>query len=238
MKKLDFKTLIIFEDADYLAINKPAGISTLEDRTNESHLLSMARIYFNEIQVCHRIDKDTSGVLVFAKNPDSYRHLSMQFQNREVNKIYHAVVQGQTDYNRRMVDVPLEVKNHGKVRWDNKSGKESITYFSTIQNFKSNSLVECIPVTGRRHQIRVHLNYLNCSIVGDKMYGGEPVYLSQIKRKYKPGQGEERPIIERMALHARLIKFKSPGNKITTIEADYPKDFSILLKQLNKYNKV
>jgi 23S rRNA pseudouridine955/2504/2580 synthase len=142
MKKLDFKTLIIFEDADYLAINKPAGISTLEDRTNESHLLSMARINFNEMQVCHRIDKDTSGVLVFAKNPDSYRHLSMQFQNREVNKIYHAVVQGQTDYNRRMVDLPLEVKNHGKVRWDNKSGKESITYFSTIQNFKSNSLVE------------------------------------------------------------------------------------------------
>jgi len=238
MKKLDFRDLIIYEDINYLAINKPPGISTLEDRANENHLLSMARIHFQDIQVCHRIDKDTSGVLIFAKNPDSYKHLSMQFQNREVNKTYHAIVQGQTNFNRHEVNMPLNVKTQGKVKWDQKSGKESITYFSTIQNFKSNSLLECIPITGRRHQIRVHLDYLNYSIVGDSMYGGDFIYLSQIKRKYKPGLQEERPIINRMALHAKVVTFKSSDNTIKTIEADYPKDFNILIKQLNKFSKI
>jgi 23S rRNA pseudouridine955/2504/2580 synthase len=238
MKKPDFKSLIIFENEDYLAINKPAGISTLEDRTNENHLLSIARVHFGDIQVCHRLDKDTSGVLIFAKSPESYRHLSMQFQNRQVDKTYHAVVHGQTDFDHQIVDVPLETRNHGKVRWDHKTGKESITHFSTIQNFKSNSLLACVPVTGRRHQIRVHFNYLNYSIVADTMYGGELIYLSQIKRKYKPGQRDERPIMDRMALHARNIKFKSTSNREISIEADYPKDFNILLKQLKKYSEI
>jgi len=238
MRRLDFRDLIIFEDIDYLAINKPAGISTLEDRSDDLHLLSMAKDYLQDIQVCHRIDKDTSGVLVFAKNPESYKHLSLQFQNREVNKTYHAVVKGQTAFNKHLVSVPLYVKNQGKVKWDQKSGKESITYYSTIENFTANSLLECIPITGRRHQIRVHLNYLNYSIVGDTMYDGDLLYLSQIKRKYKPGQQEEKPIINRMALHAKLIDFKTKDNTPITIEASYPKDFRILLKQLNKYCKL
>lgn len=238
MRRIDFKELIIFEDIDYLAINKPAGISTLEDRKNNYHLLSMAKGYLSDIQVCHRIDKDTSGVLVFAKNQASYKQLSLQFQNREVTKIYHAVVQGQTHFDSQFVDLPLIVKTHGKVRWDQRKGKESSTYFHTIQNFQSNSLVKCTPVTGRKHQIRVHLNYLGCSIVGDTMYDGQPIYLSQIKRKYKPGQREEAQMISRMALHAKLISFNSMDNTINTIEADYPKDFNILLKQLNKYAKI
>ena len=97
MKKISFNDLIIFEDSDYLAISKPPGISTLEDRQDNFNILSMAKDSYPDIQNCHRIDKDTSGVLVMAKNPEAYRHLSLQFQNREVQKIYHAVVHGQTE---------------------------------------------------------------------------------------------------------------------------------------------
>ena len=235
MKKLSFRDLIVFEDADYLAINKPDGISTLEDKAEDTHILSMAKQVYPDIQVCHRIDKDTSGVLVLAKNPAAYKHLSLQFQNREVIKIYHAVVHGQTEFKNHLVDVQLIVKNQGIVKWDTKSGKDSKTYLNTLQNFKSYSLVECNPTTGRRHQIRVHLKFSNHSIVADTLYEGEPIYLSQIKRKYKPGQREEKPIINRMALHARSIRFKGLDNEDQTIEAPYPKDFFILLKQLNKY---
>lgn len=238
MKKLSFGDLILFEDADYLAINKPDGISTLEDKAEDTHILSMAKHIYPDIQVCHRIDKDTSGVLVFAKNPVAYKHLSMQFQNREVVKIYHAVVHGQTEFKNHLIDIQLMVKNQGLVKWDTKSGKDSKTYLNTLQNFKSNSLVECKPITGRRHQIRVHLKYSTHPIVADTLYEGEYIYLSQIKRKYKPGQREEKPIINRMALHAYSICFKDLDNENQTIQAPYPKDFSILLKQLNKYCEI
>jgi len=137
-----------------------------------------------------------------------------------------------------LVDVPLIVKTHGKVRWDKRKGKESATYFETLQNFQSNSLVECTPVTGRKHQIRVHLNALSCSIVADTMYGGQPIYLSEIKRKYKLGNKEEPQMISRMALHAKQISFLGNDNSLKTIESDYTKDFNILLKQLNKYASI
>lgn len=235
MKKKNFEDLVIFEDDDYLAINKPNGVSTLEDRAADSHILLMAKDLFPNIQACHRIDKDTSGVLILAKNPDAYKHLSMQFQNRKVRKIYHAVVHGQTEYNNHLVELPLIVKNQGIVKWDSKSGKPSSTYFTTLQNFKSFSLLECNPITGRRHQIRVHLKYCNHSIVADSKYEGEHIYLSQIKKKYKPGQREEKPLIGRMALHANSITFKTINEKDLTVEAPYPKDFQVLIKQLNKY---
>ena len=236
MKRIQFKDLILFEDLDYLAINKPPGISTLEDRGDNTHILSMAKGSFPDIQVCHRIDKDTSGVLVFAKNTEAYKSISLQFQERTVRKNYHAVVQGQSNFNNFLVDVPLNVKSKGVVKWDAKVGKESTTYFNTLQNFKAYSLVECKPITGRRHQIRIHLKYVKYSIVADTKYEGEDIYLSKMKKNYKSGQNEEKPIISRMALHANSILFKTLDNKEQLIEAPYPKDYQILLKQLNKFN--
>jgi len=238
MKKKSFKDFVLFEDADYLAINKPHGISTLEDRAENTHILSLAKEQFPDIQVCHRIDKDTSGILVFAKNPAAYKHLSLQFQNRKVSKIYQAIVHGQTEFNNLIVDAPLIVKNQGIVKWDTKTGKESSTSITTMQNFKSCSLVECKPITGRRHQIRAHLKYIKHSIVSDIVYEGENIYLSQIKRKYKPGSHEERPMIGRMALHAKTISFRNLNGKVLLIDAPYPKDFQVLLKQLQKFNSV
>ncbi|MCK5206797.1 MAG: RluA family pseudouridine synthase [Cyclobacteriaceae bacterium] len=235
MKKHRFKDLILFENADFLAINKPHGISSLEDRAEDTNILSMAKNLFPDVQVCHRLDKDTSGVLVLAKNPEAYRHLSLQFQNRNVEKIYHAIVHGRTDFKNYMIDLPLLVKNHGIVKWDTKSGKESNTLFTTLQNFKTFSFVECKPITGRRHQIRVHLKYGKHPIVADTLYDGEFVYLSQIKRKYKQSQRTEKPLINRMALHAYSISFKTLDGKVEKIEAPYPKDYSVFLKQLEKY---
>lgn len=235
MKNINLISLILFEDTDFLAINKPSGISTLEDRAEDTHILSMAKNQFPDIQVCHRIDKDTSGVLVFAKNAEAYKHLSIQFQQRKVSKVYHAVVHGQTDFEDKLIDTPLFVKNQGMVKWDTKTGKESLTYFTTLQNFKSYSLIECKPITGRRHQIRVHLKYANHSIVADTKYDGEQAFLSQMKRKYKPGKHEEKPLISRMALHAKSISFESLNGEQIFIDAPYPKDFLVLLKQLKKY---
>jgi 23S rRNA pseudouridine955/2504/2580 synthase len=235
MVKREFNELILFENADFVAINKPYGISTLEDRADKTNLLSEAKKIFPDIQVCHRLDKDTSGVLVLAKTPEGYRHLSLQFQNRQVQKVYHAVVHGSTDFNDFKVDLPLVVKGKGIVKWDANSGKESNTHFTTLKNFRAFSLVKCMPVTGRRHQIRVHLKHCKHSIVADTMYEGELVYLSNIKRNYKQSKHEERPMINRVALHAHSISFKALDDKLVEVEAPYPKDYTVLLKQLEKY---
>jgi 23S rRNA pseudouridine955/2504/2580 synthase len=235
MVKREFNELILFENADFVAINKPYGISTLEDRADKTNLLSEAKKIFPDIQVCHRLDKDTSGVLVLAKTPEGYRHLSLQFQNRQVQKVYHAVVHGSTDFNDFKVDLPLVVKGKGIVKWDANSGKESNTHFTTLKNFRAFSLVKCMPVTGRRHQIRVHLKHCKHSIVADTMYEGELVYLSNIKRNYKQSKREERPMINRVALHAHSISFKAIDDKLVEVEAPYPKDYTVLLKQLEKY---
>ena len=128
MRKLNFNELIIFENEHYLAINKPFGISTLEDRNDDEHILSIANKLFPHLQVCHRLDKETSGVLVLAKNPESYKHLSIQFQERKVVKIYHAVVLGQTNFDNSEINLPLLVKNKGMVKWDPKNGKKSNTF--------------------------------------------------------------------------------------------------------------
>jgi 23S rRNA pseudouridine955/2504/2580 synthase len=235
MVRREFNELILFENADFVAINKPYGISTLEDRADKTNLLSEAKKIFPDIQVCHRLDKDTSGVLVLAKTPEGYRHLSLQFQNRQVQKVYHAVVHGSTDFNDFKVDLPLVVKGKGIVKWDANSGKESNTHFTTLKNFRAFSLVKCMPVTGRRHQIRVHLKHCKHSIVADTMYEGELVYLSNIKRNYKQSKREERPMINRVALHAHSISFKALDDKLVEVEAPYPKDYTVLLKQLEKY---
>ena len=100
-KKLKFDDLILFEDDDYVLINKPPFISTLEDRNTPENLLALAKGKIEDAQVCHRLDKDTSGVLAIAKNPEAYRHLSMQFENRQVSKIYHAVADGLHQFHRK-----------------------------------------------------------------------------------------------------------------------------------------
>ncbi len=237
MKKIEFDKLIIKEDEDYVVINKPYGISTLEDRASNTNILKLAREYNPVLQVCHRLDKETSGILVLAKNEIAYKHLNKQFADRSVNKIYHAVVHGTNTLEYIMFSAPIKALNSGLVKIDTVSGKESHTVFNTLEVFKFHSLMECNPVTGRTHQIRVHLSAMERPIVGDVSYGGQPFFLSQYKPKYNIGKyEEERPLMDRVALHSYSIKFKNPDGDTLYIEAEYPKDIHAILRQMQKFS--
>lgn len=233
-QQYNFEKSILFEDRDYILINKPPFISTLEDRNDPVNILSMAKAYEPEAQACHRLDKDTSGVLAIARNPEAYRHLSMQFENREVKKIYHAVVDGIHRFSDQLVDAPIEKQNDGTAKISRK-GKSAQTYFTTLKTFKNHSLIECRPITGRMHQIRVHLSFLKAPITGDELYGGKLFYVSSVKRGFNlKKMSEEQPLLKRMALHAFSLEFDLLSGVKKLVEAPYPKDFQALIKQLTE----
>lgn len=232
-KRIHFKDLILFEDEDYVLVNKPPFLSTLQDRHGRPDLLALAREYTSDAQVCHRLDKDTSGVLAVAKNPDAYRNLNMQFEHRQVGKVYHAVVDGIHNFEDELVDAPIQKLDDGVVKISRSGGKPAQTWFTALKSFKYHSLIECRPITGRMHQIRIHLAIRQASITGDETYGGKPFLLSQVKRGYKLKKGtEEEPFIKRMALHAFSLRFNDLAGAWHLVEAPYPKDFQALVRQL------
>lgn len=234
MKKLDFEDLMLFQNDDYIVINKPPYLSTLDDRHERQNILDLARDYIPDAQMCHRLDKETSGCLVIAKNPDAYRNIAIQFEHRKVEKIYHAVAEGIHDYDQKLVDRNLVATNQGIAKISLK-GKPATTYFTTLKTYAMHSLIECKPVSGRLHQIRVHLAYLGAPICGDEMYGGKPLYLSSLKRKFNLKKGtEELPIMQRVSLHAYSISFEGMDGNLIEVTAPYPKDFAVLIKQLEK----
>ena len=224
----------MFENEDYVLINKPPFISTLEDRHDPDHILSLAKQWISDAQVCHRLDKDTSGVLALAKNPEAYRHLSMQFENREVSKTYHAVVDGIHSFQEKSVEASILKLNDGTVKIS-REGQPALTYFTTKDTYKAHTLVECHPITGRMHQIRIHLRLLKAPITGDEVYGGKPFFVSSVKRGFNlKKEAEEAPLIKRMALHAFSLEFALLNHETVKIEAPYPKDFQALVKQLSE----
>ena len=232
--KLKFDDLVLFQDENYCLINKPPFISTLEDRNTPENVLALAKTKIDDAQVCHRLDKDTSGVLAIAKNPEAYRHLSMQFENRQVSKIYHAVTDGLHQFQNECVDAPILKQNDGTVRIS-REGKDAQTWFTSLESYKFHTLVECRPVTGRMHQIRIHLSLLKAPIAGDETYGGRIFFLSSVKRGFKLEKNtEEQPLVKRMALHAFSLEFLNLNGEIVNIQAPYPKDFQALLKQLRE----
>lgn len=237
--KINFQDLILFENDDFLLVNKPPHLATLDERTADrgGSLLRLAKEYNSELQAAHRLDKETSGVLAFAKNPAAYRHLAMQFENREVAKRYHAVVKGIHDLEGVSVYLPiLPLKNGTAVKIDRVNGKIAETIFNTLTVYRGYTLVECMPITGRMHQIRIHLSCLKAPIVNDPQYGGEPIFLSSLKRKFNlKKETEEQPLIQRVALHAHSLSFSLMDGTPVRIEAPYPKDFDVLVKQLNKF---
>ena len=231
--RIKFQDLIVFEDEDFILVNKPPFLSTLEDRNEKINLLRLARAYAPDAQVCHRLDKDTSGVLAIAKNPVAYRHLSMQFEKRQVTKLYHAVVDGIHQFNEREVDQPILKQPDGMAKISKREGRPAVTYFTSIRSFRHHTLVACKPITGRMHQIRLHISHLGAPITGDELYGGKPFFLSQVKRKFNlKKETEEEPLIKRMALHAFSLTFNDLSESSRIVEAPYPKDLQVLMKQL------
>jgi len=184
--------------------------------------------------LCHRIDRETSGLLLIAKNPEAYRHFSMQFEHRKVHKIYHAIVNGQLHFNDLWIDLPIIAEQLGKIRIDRKNGKPAQTRFKSLQVFKHFTLMECEPKTGRLHQIRVHLQSQNACIAGDTLYGSDIPMLSWVKRKL---HGTDTPLIQRFALHAKQMRIQAPDGTDLVLEAPYSKDIEVMLKHLNKYNQ-
>ncbi|MBX9851193.1 MAG: RluA family pseudouridine synthase [Cytophagaceae bacterium] len=237
MKTVKFKDLVVYEDEDYILINKPPFVSSLDERFGEATtIIGLAKEYCEEAQLCHRLDKETSGILAIAKNQEAYRALSMQFEHREVEKIYHALAEGVHNFENEVVFLPIYITSHGTAKIDPR-GKPAETQFNTIKAYKNYTLLKCEPVTGRLHQIRVHLWALDAPIAGDTTYGGKPLFLSSIKKKYNlKNETEELPLIQRVALHAFSLKFKPLSGKEVLVEAPYPKDFGVMLKQLEKYS--
>lgn len=223
----------MFENDNYVVVNKPAFIATLEDRNEPVNLLGLARRIYPDAQVCHRLDKETSGALAIARNPEAYRHLSMQFEKREVTKVYHAVVDGLHQFSDLLVDAPILKQDDGTVRISKAEGKSAQTWFNALKSFRMHTLMECKPVTGRMHQIRIHLAISGAPIMGDTLYGGKPFYLSQVKRGYNLKKNtEEEPFMKRMALHAFSLRFLDLDGSEVSVEAPYHKDMAALVKQL------
>lgn len=237
MKPPKFEDLIIFENEHFVAVNKPPFLSTLEDRSSTNNLLKLARDYNEDLTPCHRLDKETSGLLVLAKSAEAYRHMSLQFEHRKIIKIYHAVSDGVHTFENTEVDAPLYVTAKGYVRISKSKGKDSKTHFTTIEKYRGHTLIECSPLTGRTHQIRVHLRSLGAPIACDELYGGKTLFLSALKKKFHLAKDvEEQPLIKRVALHAYRLIFSNLDDGKIEIEAPYPKDFAIAIKQLQKFS--
>ena len=239
MKNLDYS--VIYSDDDIVVLNKRSGILIAADRYNEEapRLDLEAQKEFGKLFAVHRIDKDTSGLIIYARNEDAQRNLSMQFEKREIQKTYHALVYGHPLWETLEVKLPLLPDGDSRHRTvvNKKNGKPSLTEFKLIGTCGPYSWIEAKPKTGRTHQIRVHLAENGLCIVCDPLYSGKQktVRLSEIKKKWNGDEYEERPLLSRLALHAYKIEFAHPrtGEKMV-FTAPYPKDMEATRKQLAK----
>ncbi len=238
-KRPSFQDLILFEDDDLIVLNKPSGISSLADRDGDkSSIHEMAKSYWPDAILCHRLDKFTSGVMLVAKSEAVYRYITLKFQKREVHKTYLTLVEGRQDFHNKLVDFRIYNSGNGKVRLDNALGKPATTYFSTKEQFRHYTLLECQPITGRMHQIRLHLLSIGLPVVGDQLYLGRDILLSNLKRNYKPPMDQdERPVNHGFLLHAHAIEFVMPGKEVLSrFEAPLNPGFEVVLKLLRKWD--
>lgn len=230
---------IIAETADWVAIDKPAGLLSIPDRLGkETSLKEQLKNKYGEIFTVHRIDRDTSGVIVFAKTAEAHQHLSKLFEGRAVEKWYNCLVRGYPAAASGTIEVPIMENPAQPGRMiTHAKGKAALTEYEVLETFRGFSWIRCNIHTGRTHQIRVHLQHLGHSIVGDEWYGdGSPLLLSSLKRNFKTSAGDltERPILSRLALHAAALSIDWQEEKIELL-APLPKDLKATLQQLRKW---
>lgn len=236
------KDWIVFESDDYVALNKPSGLLSIPDRKGKDISLKvLLKEKYGEIFTVHRLDKDTSGLIVFAKNEAAHKQLSSQFEARQTRKIYRGLVIGSLMKEKGSVDSPIsEHPAQNGIMIVHRKGKESLTDYEVLENFSIYSFLQFQIHTGRTHQIRVHMKDIGHPIVCDALYGdGKPILVSSLKSKFKLSKDveEERPILNRLALHAFQLSFKSADEKSIELEAPLPKDMRAALQQLAKSKK-
>ncbi len=236
------KLPILYEDDFLIVVDKPAGLLTIPDRFDPTLPAARAlaeKATGGKLWVVHRIDRETSGCLVFAKDEETHRDLSIQFQEHEVGKFYVGLVHGRLAEESGTIDLPLgeHPAIAGKMTVV-KKGKESRTDYRVVEQWPRHALVQFRIHTGRTHQIRVHMQHLGHPLLCDPIYGdSEPFLLSSVKRKFHLSgkDEEERPLLSRLALHSyKLVVVNTAGEQVTA-EAPLPKDLNAVVQQLRKW---
>jgi 23S rRNA pseudouridine1911/1915/1917 synthase len=237
---------IIYEDTDIIVINKPTGISVTKDRSGKPQLTDILAKQLGDektakLRLVHRLDKDTSGVMILALNRAAQRQFADYFFNRTVKKTYLAIVKGAAIDPEGVIDAPIAPckKKPELMIIDRRDGKESVTNWRLLANFGLVSLIAATPLTGRMHQIRVHLASIGLPLAIDPLYAGRaPIMLSEYKRDYRLGKfQEEKPLIERLTLHAyQLIVPPESGIQNNCFIATLDKKFAATIKMLTKHN--
>jgi 23S rRNA pseudouridine955/2504/2580 synthase/23S rRNA pseudouridine1911/1915/1917 synthase len=234
------RPVIIFENDDFIVINKPSGMLSIPDREGKTiSVKSWLQEQYETIFTVHRLDKDTSGLILFAKNENAHKFLSQLFEGREIMKLYCGFIHGIPAANSGSVDAPIRehsAKNGTMVT--HKKGKPSLTDYEVLESHGNYSWMQFRIHTGRTHQIRVHMKHIGHPILCDPFYGDpSPVLLSSIKRKFKLSkeEEEERPLLNRLALHAWKLSFRDEHGVEHYFEAEVPKDLRAMLQQLKKW---
>ncbi len=240
---------IIYEDQDILVIDKPPGIPVIPDRWDAQKLNAIDMLYSQiqknsstseqKIWVVHRIDQDTSGLVIFAKNSESHRMLNRSFFSATVKKFYLAIVQGCPEKPDGRIDYALSPQKKGRVLVD-PTGKKAITIYRVVEKFSRYSVLEVNPVTGRTHQIRVHLTAIGHPLVVDPLYTAKTQFgITDLKRYARILTEEVPALISRLTLHAMKLKIMHPITK-TEMEftAEIPKDMQAILKALRKWDSI
>lgn len=232
----------IYEDEHLIVANKPAGLLSIPDRFgNKDSLLAALERQYGKVFIVHRLDRETSGIICFARNEAAHRHLSLQFERHTADKFYLALLDGVLHHDEGEIDKPIgeHPTISGKMAIVN-SGKPSLTFYRVLERFKRFTLAEALIKTGRTHQIRIHFQSIGYPLAVDALYGRRAAfYLSEIKGKaYKSGKygDEERPLMDRTSLHSSRLRLEHPVTNIRMeFKAELPKDFTAVLNQLRKW---